>query len=475
LTDDTPLVVDLDGTLIRSNLLVETGFAYLRGAPWRVFNLLRWLIRGKAALKHELARATDLDVARLPYCEEVVALIESERRLGRRIVLATASNQVPAEKVARHLMLFDEVIASTEDCNLSAGVKRDALIRAFGERGYDYVGDSAADLEVWRSARRVYVANAPRSVSRRAEELGEVVTVAPSRMPAVRQLIKALRPHQWLKNILLFVPLVTAHRLSETRLIIEAVWAFVCFGLCASSVYVLNDMVDVQEDRRHPGKRLRPFAAGRLSIAAGARLSSALLVAAFGIALWRLPLDFLAGLAIYYALTLAYSLVFKGMTVIDVVTLAVLYTLRIIVGAVTLDIPLSFWLLAFSMFFFLSLAFVKRFAELFFLRAQGTAENAPGRGYRAADLEMIASLGASSGYIAVMVLALYVNDSRTTQLYRRPELIWFACPLLLTWVSRVWMLAHRGQMNDDPVIFAVTDRISLAIGCLVLLTFWAAT
>lgn len=291
---------------------------------------------------------------------------------------------------------------------------------------------------------------------------------------ALREWPRALRLHQWLKNVLLFVPLIAAHRYIEAALIRDAVIAFVSFGLCASSVYILNDLIDLPSDRQHATKRLRPFAAGRLPIRAGVLASPLLLALSFALAAWRLPVAFVIGLASYYTITLAYSLWLKRRLTIDVITLATLYTLRIIVGALALDIPLSFWLLAFSMFMFLSLALVKRYAELWQLKAQNNPEKAGGRSYLADDLQMIASLGAASGYISVMVLALYINDPRTTQLYRHPEFIWFACPLLLTWITRVWMLAHRGQMTEDPVIFAMRDRLSLFLGALMAIVVYAA-
>lgn len=473
--EEPPLVIDLDGTLIRSDLLVETGLLFLRDQPQRFLAPLQWLARGKSVLKHELAHATELDVSVLPYNKAVIEFIEVERGRGRRVVLATASHRRLADRVAQHLALFDEVIASDEGLNLSAHAKRDALVQTYGDRGFDYAGNSQDDLPVWAAARHAYVVNASQSIERSARKIGNVAGVLASRSPVLRDWAKALRLHQWLKNLLIFVPLLAAHRYTDLPLVLDALIAFLCFGLCASGVYILNDLLDLRDDRHHVRKRARPFASGRLSIQAGLFAFPALLASAFGLALWQLPLAFTAGLATYYALTLAYSLVLKRRMVIDVITLAALYTLRIIVGAIALGIPLSFWLLAFSMFLFLSLAFVKRYAELFHVRARGSDEKARGRGYFADDLQMIASLGAASGYMAVMVLALYINDSRTAQLYRHQEFIWLACPLLLTWISRIWMLAHRGMMDEDPVIFAVRDRVSLAIGALIALVFWGAT
>ncbi len=472
---ELPLVVDLDGTLLRSDLLMETGLVYLRDRPHRFLDPVLWLLRGRAALKQELAHATDLDVSVLPYDEAVIEFIQAERGRGRRVVLATASHRRLADRVAEHLALFDEVIATEAGRNLSAAAKRDALVQTFGEKGFDYIGNSVDDVPVWGAARSSFVANGSPAVESRARSIGNLSGIVSKARSSWRDWARALRLHQWLKNLLIFVPLLAAHRYTEWPLVLDALLAFLCFGLCASSVYILNDLLDLRDDRHHARKRLRPFASGRLPILSGLAAFPLLLGLAFILAAWRLPPAFLGGLAAYYVLTLAYSLWLKRRTVVDVLALAALYTLRIIVGALAISVPLSFWLLAFSMFIFLSLALVKRYAELFQLRAQGKVDQVRGRGYFADDLGMIASLGAAAGYIAVLVLALYINDPNTRELYRHQEVIWLACPLLLAWVSRVWMLAHRGLMNEDPVVFAVQDRASLLIGALVAIVFWAAT
>ena len=469
-----PLVVDLDGTLLRSDLLIETGLLFLRDRPHRFLDPLRWLLRGKAALKHELAYATDVDVSVLPYDEAVIEFIRAERGRGRRVVLATASHRRLAERVAEHLALFDEVISTEGDRNLSAGTKRDVLVKAFGEKGFDYLGNSADDLPVWSAARSGFIANASRSIERRARRLGNLSGVVSRAQSSWRDWAKALRLHHWLKNVLLFVPLLASHLYSVPALVAESLLAFVCFGLCASSVYILNDLLDVADDRHHLRKRYRPYASGRLTLRSGYLAVPVLLLAAFGLAAWQLPWLFVAGLGAYYLLTLAYSLWLKRRMVIDVMGLAALYTLRIILGGWAIGIGLSFWLLAFSMFLFLSLAMVKRYAELYDRQVQGNGEIVRGRGYLAGDLAMIASLGGAAGYLSVLVLALYINDPDTAQMYRRPEFIWLACPLLLTWISRVWMIAHRGGMHEDPVIFAIRDRASLLIVAATAAVFWAA-
>jgi 4-hydroxybenzoate polyprenyltransferase len=471
----TPLVVDLDGALLRSDLLVETGLLLLRDRPRQMLLPFGWLTRGKAFLKHKLAERADLDVTVLPYDEAVLAFIREAHAQGRQVVLATASHERLAGEVARHLGVFDEVLASHSGLNLAGEAKRDALLARYGEKGFDYLGNSRDDLPVWRVARKAFAANASPGCEKKARALGNFEGVISCGSAGARDWIKALRLHQWLKNLLIFVPLLAAHRYTELPLLLQATLAFFCFGLCASSVYLLNDLLDLRDDRHHARKRLRPFASGRLSPFSGLLVFPLLLCLAFAIALCWLPTAFVLGVLAYYGLTLAYSLWLKRLMAVDVMALATLYTLRIIIGGITLGIPLSFWLLVFSMFIFLSLALVKRYAELFSLReGEGGDGKARGRGYHVEDFPMIMALGAASGYTAVMVLALYINDPATRQYYQHPEFIWFSCLLLLTWISRVWILAHRGMMHEDPVIFAARDRISLVIVALMALVFWSA-
>lgn len=469
------MIVDLDGTLLRSDLLVESALAFLQASLHRAPAIPFWLSKGKARLKHELASETSIDVTTLPYDPAVIELVRRERVAGRKVLLATASHRSFAERIAGHLGLFDEVIATDINRNLSAHRKRDALVERFGDKGFDYAGNAHDDIVVWQSARRAYVVNPERGVERRARDLGNVEAVIRSNSPTLRDWAKALRVHQWLKNLLVLAPLIAAHRISDLALLSQSLLAFLLFGLCASSVYVLNDLLDLSDDRRHPTKRNRPFSSGRLSVKDGLLVFPVLLLAAFAGALWLLPLKFVLVLVVYYLLTLAYSLWLKRRTAVDVIALAALYTLRIIAGAAAASVALSFWMLAFSMFMFLSLALVKRYAELHRLIKTGDGGRAGGRGYDAGDADMVASLGASSGYMAVLVLALYLNDPKASALYRHPEVIWLACPLLLLWVTRIWMITHRGNMHDDPVVFAIEDRTSLLVVALFGVVFWAAT
>lgn len=469
-----PLVIDLDGTLIHSDLLLESGLSFLKHHPLRLLAPVRWLATGKANLKSRLARCAPVDVSVLPYNDDVLQLINREKQQGRRIVLATASHKSYAQKIADHLGLFDQVLASDEHTNLSAERKRDALVAEFGMQGFDYAGNSSDDLPVWQAARRAYVVNSHGKISRRAHSHGNVESEIKREVQVARTWLKALRVHQWAKNALIFVPLLASHRLLETQLLLNGLLAFLFFGLCASSVYVLNDLLDLEDDRHHASKCRRPFASGALSIRSGLLAFPLLLLAGFVGAALLLPWKFTVALGAYYLLTLAYSFWLKRRMAMDVIVLAMLYTSRIVAGTFAFSTRLTFWMLAFSMFIFLSLALVKRYAELREARMKGKNQKTRGRGYYPDDLEMISSLGAASGYLSVMVLALYIQDAATASMYHYPQLIWLACPLLLFWITRVWMLTHRGLMHDDPVVFAIKDRASLMIGACFALIFWVA-
>lgn len=473
-TSQKPLVVDLDGSLLRSDLLLESGMAFVRQKPLHCYQPLLWLFQGKAALKENLAKAVDLDVSVLPYEPKVIELIKQEKNKGRCIILATASHRVLAEQVAEHLALFDEVLATDKGHNLAADNKRDCLVARYGEFGFDYVGNSTDDLSIWAVAERAWLVNPLKSVVKQTRTYNNIVDVFNTRTDSWRTWLKAMRLHQWLKNFLIFVPLLTAHQLFDSSSLMTILTAFILFGLCASSVYLLNDLLDLADDRHHASKCKRPFASGELPILKGLLVFPVLLTTAFLAAALLLPLQFLGVMLIYYLLTLSYSLLLKRHMAVDVIALAILYTIRIVAGAAALALPLTFWILAFSMFMFLSLALVKRYAELHEAQSRGETEQTRGRGYFPEDTPIIASLGTAAGYISVMVLALYIHDQETVQLYTHANIIWLACPILLFWLTRVWILTYRGQMHDDPVVFAVKDRISWMTGALFLLIFWAA-
>jgi len=457
-----PICVDLDGTLIRSDLLLESFLLILKKNILYLFLIPFWLLKGKATLKAEIAKRIEFNPATLPYSHNFLLWLKNEHLSGRELWLCTASNTLLAHKIADHLKIFKGVLASTDTTNLSGAIKANALVMQFGENEFEYCGNSRVDLAVWRFSRAAVVVNARKQLTRKAQLLTEIRAVFEQEGNKYISIIKALRLHQWSKNVLVFVPLIAAHKLNDVVMIYQATIAFLAFNFCASSVYILNDMLDLEVDRQHPRKTKRPFAAGDVSLLTGFLAAPALL-ACTALLVTFLPPSFALAIAVYYALTFIYSFYLKKLEIIDVLTLAGLYTARIIAGAVAIGVTISFWLLLFSMFLFLCLAFVKRYAELNAIQSAGKLHTA-GRGYHVTDLPLIHSMGIASGYLCILVLALYINTPSVTQLYRNPEILWALCIVFLFWISRIWVKAHRGEMHDDPVIFAVKDRGSLVCG-----------
>lgn len=463
-----PLCVDVDGTLIRTDLLHESVFALIKQNVLDIVRLPFWLLKGKAHLKSQIADRVEIDVSVLPYNQPFLEYLHQQHAGGRRLILATASNIKFAEAIADHIGIFDEILASDRETNLSGSQKAKRLIAEYGKRGFDYAGNDHVDKKVWEHSAESILVNPSRSLVATMPANTPVSRTFDDRAAPLPAYLRAMRTQQWLKNLLVFVPLLLAHRIQETELLVRTSLAFVAFGLCASSVYLLNDLLDLPADRHHPSKRLRPFAAGSISIVGGAILSPVLLIMSAGIAA-TLPFEFQATLAVYYVITLSYSIRLKRAAIIDVLVLAVLYTLRIIAGAAAILVVPSFWILAFSMFLFLSLALVKRFTELSGLEGLGRVK---GRGYWAVDLETLAQFGTTSAYVAVLVLALYINGDVIQSLYTYPEVLWALCLIMLYLVSRVWLLARRGEIDEDPVVFLVRDRRSQAfiiLGALTLL------
>ena len=457
-----PLVVDLDGTLIRTDMLHESCVQLFRSAPLNVCRLPWWLRHGKAALKQEVARRTRFNAALLPYNEEFLQWLRQQHGAGRRLVLCTASDRSQADAVAEHCGFFDEVIASDGTVNLDGQNKAQALVRRFGAGQFDYAGNSAVDLHVWREARQAVVVGASASVVARASASCATEKVFPARSANWRTWSRMLRVHHWLKNLLLFAPLFAAHRLADVSSWVNLLWAFAAFSLCASSVYVANDLMDLESDRQHPRKRGRAFAAGAVDIWVGVALVPVLAMASVALAS-LVSAELLSWLCAYWVLTWLYSWWLKRLAIVDCLTLAGLYTLRVVAGAVAAGLALSFWLLAFSAFLFLSLAFLKRYAELKVQEAAGKS-SAHGRGYLTSDAPLIQTMGVVSGYTSAVVLALYLNSEAVLRLYRTPELIWGAVAVLVYWVSWIWLRASRGQVHDDPLVFAIKDKASLAAG-----------
>jgi 4-hydroxybenzoate polyprenyltransferase/phosphoserine phosphatase len=459
------LVVDLDGTLLRSDMLFETFWSSFSRDWSTPLAAAAALTSGRAALKARLARTAQVDVATLPYNPEVLAYIEAWRAHGGRTTLVTASDAAIANAIADHLGLFDEVHGSDGSTNLKGPAKAAFLAQLFPD-GYVYMGDSKVDLPVWQAAQKAVTVNAAPAVKARVEALCVDVEHIEGGSRTLTPYLKALRPHQWLKNGLVFLPMILGHVFTMPTAV-KSLTAFIAYSLVASSVYVVNDLLDLATDRVHPRKRMRPFASGNLPLAHGTWIAAFCFTAGTVAAAFT-GWPFALVLAGYYFLTTSYSLYLKRLVVIDIFILAGLYTLRIIGGAVATQISPSIWLLAFSMFIFFSLAAVKRYAELVD-NAVRCKLSTSGRGYHVNDLPVISMIALGSGFIAVLVMALYVNSPAVVLLYKHPAMLWGICCVLLYWVTHTVMVTHRGQMHDDPVVFAVKDRISQICGLLILL------
>lgn len=464
-----PLVVDLDGTLLKTDTLFESTNIHIWSKPLSFIQIPLWLTKGKLSLKNNLAEAVNLEPDVLPYRTEVVDFVKAEKAKGRLIVLATASAEKYANDIAEHLGFIDIVLASSADINLKGAEKRDELVSRFGEMGFDYIGDSETDITVWRSARTSYMIDPKSNWVNKVLQSSSPVVLETKKQKPFRTLNKTLRLHQWVKNLLIFLPLVVTHQLFNTEALQAVTLAFVAFGFAASSIYIINDLVDLPNDRIHITKRHRALAAGDASILTGWIVWPLLLVSSLVISFGFISNAFGLTVIAYITLTILYSLKLKKLAVFDVITLSLLYTMRIIAGAIAIQAMPSMWILSFSLFFFFSLALMKRFSELLELKNSTTAETIAGRGYRSDDLELVSSFGAGAGLISVLVFLLYIHDPSIAALYSQPLFLWLGGVILLIWITRAWLHAHRGLMHEDPIVFALKDKFSfLLVGCLAL-------
>lgn len=453
ITDDTVLVVDLDRTLITGDLAMEACVTQAKRGFVAMLAVLWAMIRGRARLKSLLARRAPVNLATLNYRPEVIELIAHARRQRRRVILASAAHWRNARRVANHLGLFDDVIASGARRNAKGGAKLSAIRDALGNQPFDYVGDCSADRSIWQQARIAYTVEAPTGMAHE-----ERIAAPRSRL---RALIKAARPHQWAKNALVFVPLASSGLLANPSAIAQSLLAFAAMSLIASSVYLLNDLLDIESDRAHAKKRHRPLASGALPIPLALAACVAFAVAGLALA-WQLGVPSFSAMATYFGLTLAYSMRLKAAMIADVLTLACLYTIRIIAGAAAIAVPVSSWLLLFSVFFFLSLGYLKRYVELR-SSAREPDELLSGRGYTRSDTEIVAISGLAAGMVSILVMVLFAEAMGKTGTYATPQLLWLLPLPLLYWLNRIWMMGRRGQVDSDPVAFAITDAKSMAV------------
>ncbi len=457
------LCVDLDGTLLKTDTLLESILLFIKARPFNIFRCLAWLASGKSRFKHKLAVAVDLNVAALPINQDLLAYLQTEAKT-RQLHLCTAANQKIADAVAKHLGIFTNVYASSEERNLKGDKKADVLIKDFGVNGFSYAGNEAADLKIWQHAASAIVVSNSKRLLANVQRVTDVTAQFDAASRGITKYLRALRLHQWVKNTLIFLPLVLAHKYTALTNYVDVLLGFIAFGLVASANYMLNDLLDLDADRVHATKRNRPFAAGDLSIKAGITLIPVMLLLGLGLS-YQVSLAFFTYALIYIGMTAAYSYIVKSIVILDIIVLASLYTLRLVAGAAAIHEPVTFWLLAYSLFIFLSLASVKRYAELAKLDYK---EKVSGRGYTQEDLSFVKILGISSGLISVLVFALYINDPGIVAKYDSPVWLWMITPLLLYWITRVWHLAYHGKMHDDPVVFAIKDKISYILAGLIL-------
>ena len=459
-----PLCVDLDGTLVKSDTLMDSLLVLVRNHPRQLLQLPSWLAGGKASFKQHVTSSVTLDVAHLPYNRKLLHFLQQEHENGRPIFLATGADLALARRIADHLGVFDDVLASDGQTNLTGSHKLAGLEARFG--AFSYVGNASVDMPLLARATGAMVANPSYALYKQLRAAGILLDREfVERRHPIRAVLRAVRVHQWPKNVLVFLPLLLAHVI-RSGAVLRTILAFACFSACASATYIVNDLLDLEADRRHPRKRRRVFAVGDLSVLSGVGLAAALAALAFLGAQW-LPLEFLEWLTLYAVATLAYSLYLKRIAVVDVLVLSGLYTLRVLAGGAAAAVIISPWLGAFSVFFFLSLATVKRFSELQNLREAGTIPR-NGRGYVLADIEQLRSFGTASAYAAVIVFTLYISGGDVAQLYHHPQRMWLITPLMIWWLNRIWLFASRGHLNEDPLIFAVTDRMSLLMGAMMI-------
>lgn len=464
---NTALCLDLDGTLIKSDALFESLFQLIKINPLLLFFVPIWLMKGKPNLKEEIDKRIDFDAANLPYNQELLEYAIQQKELGRKVYLATASHISIAEKVANHLGIFDGVYATKDGYNLKSDKKAIVLNEVFGKGNYVYAGDAKVDFNIWKDSAAAIVVSNSKSFINSVSSKFAIEKSFYNEVNLPKKIIKQIRVYQWVKNILLFLPIILAHSLGNIKELTDVVIGFFSFSVSASFVYVLNDLLDLDSDRSHPRKKFRPLASGDLPIQIGITLVPILLIIGIGLSFLLSP-EFQLILLSYIVLTTAYSFSLKKFPILDIILLATLFTSRIVAGAFAADVELSMWILAFSMFFFMNLAVLKRYTELLVMKKKNEIE-AKGRGYTIEDMGLLLSIGPAAGFLSVLVFVLYLNSTQATTLYSNPSALWLISPIFLYWISRIWHLSVRGNMTDDPIVFAVKDKVSYIIGFLIFL------
>ena len=460
--ENYPLCVDLDGTLISTDTLSENTIGLIKKNPFYILLLPLWLAKGKSYLKDAIAKRSPLNPALLPYNQEIINFIKQQPK-SRTIILASGTNERIATAVANHTKLFSQVFASSINHNGTGTEKANTLIHNYGDKKFDYIGNSFEDLPVWRHARYGHIVSRSTNLINQARQEATIKKIFTAPPISYKTWLKQLRIHQWTKNILLFIPLITAHKIFEPNALAPTIIGFLSFCAMASTIYIMNDAFDLSADRQHLTKKNRPLASGKISLVKALQVASGLLITSYLLAIVFLTPSFIFWLSIYAVANIIYSLWLKKIIIIDVILLASLYTLRIIAGSTAANITTSTWLFMFALFIFLSLALIKRTSELVNLKKVGQKKS-PGRGYKSTHLKVVALTGLLLGYTSLITLSLYIKSAQVQLLYTTPLLLWLLIPLLFVWISRLWKRTWQGQMQEDPIVFAIQDTISYATG-----------
>ncbi|MEZ4723624.1 MAG: UbiA family prenyltransferase [Candidatus Kapaibacterium sp.] len=470
---NTALCLDLDGTLIRSDALFESIFQMAKVNPFLLLLVPIWLLKGKPNLKEEINKRIDFNAKYLPYNQGLIDYAISEKSSGRKIYLATASHISIAQKVAEHLNFFDGVYATKDGYNLKSNKKAKILNQEFGKGNYVYAGDAKVDFNIWKDSAAAIVVSNKSSFIDDVRDKFNIEKEFYNKSNLFKSILKEIRVYQWVKNILLFLPIVLAHTVDNITDLTNVLIGFFSFSISASFVYVLNDLLDLDSDRNHPRKKNRPLASGDLPIQIGIALVPILFIIGVGLSL-LLNFKFQLILLAYILITTAYSFSLKKIPILDIIILATLFTSRIVAGAFAANVYLSMWILAFSMFFFMNLAVLKRYTELLVMKKNKQIK-AVGRGYHIEDMGLLLSIGPAAGFLSVLVFVLYIDSSQATGLYSEPLVLWLIAPVFLYWISRIWHLSVRGNMTDDPIVFTGKDKVSYIVGLIIFIIAFLAS
>ncbi len=456
-----PLCVDLDGTLVKSDTLIESITHLVRKHIYYLFIIPWWIFKGKAYLKAQVAKKASLDVSLLPFNKALLSYLTDEKRKGRKLYLVTGANENLATRVSDYLGIFDGVLASDDKVNLVGRKKAQILVEKFGRKKFAYAGNSEDDFHIWRVCSEAVIVNAPGWIEARARQRPDRIKIYSDHTSTLKLLLKAIRIHQCAKNLLLFAPIFLANQWMEGWPLAKTFVAFLIFTMCTSGVYLINDLFDLDADRKHPENKKRPLAAGDLDLKTGILLAPMFLF--FGLLFaGMLSTQFFSVMLGYILVTTAYTFYLKQYVLADVIILASLYAWRTFAGAVAAGISLSPWFLMFAIFFFLNLALVKRVSELIMMKSSGVPRGYR-RGYLVDDIPLVTTFGLGSGLISILVFCLFASSQEVVPQYVQPFALWFISPFLLYWIGRMWLIAMRGHMTSDPLIFAMRDRASYIV------------